>query len=381
MALSDYDKQFLNQDDQKRISALTESYNKAVASGNQGLADSYHTQAEQIRASGNRYSGGADGSTYAYLGQDTSGQNAYTPSTLRQPELQESYINDMYKQQQEAAKAALKAAYDQNVIDLNATAEKIPANYQAARNQVSGNAAVERANFNEYAAASGLNSGAGGQAQLAMGNQLQANMSALSQSEADALSDIETQRAKLNAQYQNDIAQAMINGDLQRAQALYQEHVRVDEALTSLSQAQADENYRAWGANYQLDQTNKEFARSQVDAILAAGGTPSEALLASAGYDPNYISAMQSYYAPKYSGYSSGGGSGGGGGGTTKFTALANMLGYQMNNTATEKTGVATSYGAFKDAVNNAYTRGEITKAEKSDLLNNAKLVKYWGIE
>ena len=40
MALSDYDKQFLNQDDQKRISALTESYNKAVASGNQGLADS-----------------------------------------------------------------------------------------------------------------------------------------------------------------------------------------------------------------------------------------------------------------------------------------------------------------------------------------------------
>lgn len=49
---------------------------------------------------------------------------------------------------------------------------------------------------------------------------------------------------------------------------------------------------------------NRESARAELDAILAAGGTPSDALIAASGYSPEYIAAMQAFYAPK-----SGGGS------------------------------------------------------------------------
>ena len=55
--------------------------------------------------------------------------------------------------------------------------------------------------------------------------------------------------------------------------------------------------------DYKAEQDAQAFAKEQVDAILAAGGTPSEALIAASGYSPEYIAALQAMYAPKSGGY------------------------------------------------------------------------------
>lgn len=71
-------------------------------------------------------------------------------------------------------------------------------------------------------------------------------------------------------------------------------------------------------SNYNRRQDTQKLAQSQIDAIIAAGGTPSQALISASGYDPSYINSLMSYYqqqaAAQSSGRSSGGGSGGGGG-------------------------------------------------------------------
>ena len=263
--------------------------------------------AEDLRAAYG-YSGGEDGSDNITI-STTDGTGTKQTYPIRDPQLQDDRINNQYDKAIDAATAAIEGAYQQSMIDVDAAAAKIPGTYQAARNQVAGNAAVERANFNEYAAAAGLNSGAGGQAQLSMGNQLQGNLASISQEEANAQKDLETQRLRLKTQYQNDVAQAIANGEYQRAAALAQEGVRVDEAMVAMSQARADEAYRTWALNYQTRQNDQNAARSQVMEILQMGGTPSQTLLDAAGFDPSYIAAMQGYYAPKAGRYSAGDGS------------------------------------------------------------------------
>lgn len=71
-------------------------------------------------------------------------------------------------------------------------------------------------------------------------------------------------------------------------------------------------------SNYNRRQDAQKLAQSQIDAIIAAGGTPSQALISTAGYDPSYINSLMSYYqqqaaaqaaAQSASGRSSGGGS------------------------------------------------------------------------
>ena len=135
----------------------------------------------------------------------------------------ESYINGIYAAQTEAATAALKAAYEQNVLAGQAARNAIPDTYNEARNNTAGTAAVNRQSFNEYAASSGLNSGTGGQARLAMDNALMTNLSGLDKQQAKDISAVDLQLAQLKAKYEGDIATAIANGQLQKAQTLYQQ--------------------------------------------------------------------------------------------------------------------------------------------------------------
>lgn len=64
---------------------------------------------------------------------------------------------------------------------------------------------------------------------------------------------------------------------------------------------------------YERGQDERQNARNEVDAILAAGGSPSPEMIAASGYSPEYIQAIRSYYAAA----TSGGGGGGGGGGSS----------------------------------------------------------------
>lgn len=153
---------------------------------------------------------------------------------------QEELIRKMYDANLASNKAQLESDYNQNLSDLGAEESKLGNIYYEQMRQAQAESDRNRQAFQEYANARGLNSGTGGQAELAQSNQLSSNLNALRQSEAEKRAEVERQRQLLGQQYQNAIQQAQADNDLARAKALYEEAVRVDESITSASQADAD---------------------------------------------------------------------------------------------------------------------------------------------
>lgn len=312
-----YNDAAMRAEDKAKIDALKYQWEQASKAGNQAGMDAAHSAAEGLRSQ-YKYSGGGDGSMFVPLENK---DNEPVPNNILSASSQEAYINELQKAQQEAALQALKSAYDRNVIDMDAQASKLPATYQAARNQSSAAAEQNRAGFNEHAAAYGLNSGAGGQADLAMRNQNMANMSAINQQEAAAVNDLDIMRLKVSTQYQNDIAQAIADGNMQKAQLLYQEAVRVDESLVAQSKAQADEDYRYWTSQQQAkdDQYKMQYAKA---SDMAAYGDFSGFL--ELGYTQEMVDQMYRVWAVQNpllaqaaKGYSGNFNYGGGGGNIT----------------------------------------------------------------
>lgn len=282
--------------------------NTALAAQYQQAMDNAHLAAEKVRA-GYNYSGGSDGSMYIDYavqaaagnmsqnntkqtqdllkskglydyGEDDTGLSAVgsgsgsgsggtssgggstssggtAGSLLEVPEAESlrnyvndysSYLEQLYAAQKEAALAELKNAYEKNINAINAAGEQIDSTYQTARNQTAGASELAARNFNEYAAANGLNSGAGGQAELARNVTLQNNLNSLNSEEAQAISDLELQRANAETEYNNAIAQAEAEGNYQLAAALYQEKIRYDEQMVSAIQ----QEYQNALSRYQL---------------------------------------------------------------------------------------------------------------------------------
>lgn len=156
------------------------------------------------------------------------------------PNSQEDYIRQMYEANLAANKSQLESDYNQNLSDLGAEESKLGQIYYEQMRQAQAESDRNRQAFQEYANARGLNSGTGGQAELAQQNQLSSNLNTLRQSEAEKRAEVERQRVLLGQQYQNAIQKAQAENDLARAKALYEEAVRVDEAISAASQADAD---------------------------------------------------------------------------------------------------------------------------------------------
>ena len=156
------------------------------------------------------------------------------------PNSQEDYIRQMYEANLAANKSQLESDYNQNLSDLGAEESKLGQIYYEQMRQAQAESDRNRQAFQEYANARGLNSGTGGQAELAQQNQLSSNLNTLRQSEAEKRAEVERQRVLLGQQYQNAIQKAQAENDLAKAKALYEEAVRVDEAISAASQADAD---------------------------------------------------------------------------------------------------------------------------------------------
>ena len=186
---------------------------------------------------------------------------------------QSEYINQLYDAARQQAEAALKGAYDQQVLAFDHAEAELPEQYRTARNQTSADAAVARQNLNEQLAASGLNTGASGQARLAMNIAEQGNIATLYRQQQAALDDITLQRNQAQAEYQSAIAEAIANNEMQKAQALYQEAARVDSSYQSylddaLKQAQLN-MYNAQIAAMQAEQA----AAATSTSVSSTGGT------------------------------------------------------------------------------------------------------------
>lgn len=153
------------------------------------------------------------------------------------------YINELYDTARELSLSALEGAYEREVTAYDYAAEQIPAQYAAARNRTDALAALERQSVNEQFAAAGLNTGAAGQARLSMAVANQGAMAQLDREQAAALGELEMRRAEAESEYRSAVAEAIASSELERAQALYDEAVRVENSYRTYS----EELLAAWG--------------------------------------------------------------------------------------------------------------------------------------
>ncbi len=140
------------------------------------------------------------------------------------------YIRELQEAARKKSLAELEAAYQKNLNAINTAKGQITPQYTDAKNQAAGQAALGRKNWQETAAALGLNSGAAGQASIAQNVALQNNLNALDKAEKADLAQLDLQKTQTTTDYNSAIAQAKASGDYELAKALYAEKVRVDEA-------------------------------------------------------------------------------------------------------------------------------------------------------
>lgn len=268
-----YNDAILNEADRAKVKALGEQWQAAKAAGDTAGMDAAHQGAENIRSQYG-YSGGAAGNEYHQTGENT---RLYAGAS------QNDYINGVYDARLEAQKQALESAYNQKEAEYAAAEEKIPAQYDAQRKALSAQNEIEKANFNEQAAASGLNVGAGSQARLSQSNAYQQGMTAIGKAQADAASNLQLERTKAKAAYQDAIQQAIKDNDAQRAQALYQEAQRIDDNLVSNALNQA---------NVDATRANTEYAKQLETAQTLAQYGDFSGYLA-LGYPQDQVDAMR----------------------------------------------------------------------------------------
>lgn len=134
---------------------------------------------------------------------------------------EEQYINKIYDAQKQSTLNTLKSAYDKNISSVDTAMSNLGTSAYEAKRQAAGEAALTRQRLNEQFAANGLNTGAAGQAHLALLNQQAANLNSIEMKRAQAENVYNAQKAALTQEYQSQIKSAILDNDADRAAALY----------------------------------------------------------------------------------------------------------------------------------------------------------------
>ena len=134
---------------------------------------------------------------------------------------EEQYINKIYDAQKQSTLNTLKSAYDKNIASVDSAMSNLGTSAYEAKRQAAGEAALTRQRLNEQFAANGLNTGAAGQAHLALLNQQAANLNSIELKRAQAENEYNAQKAALTQEYQSQIKSAILDNDADRAAALY----------------------------------------------------------------------------------------------------------------------------------------------------------------
>lgn len=216
-------------------------------------------------------------------------------------------INQIYDAQRRAREEELKAAYDKSKSDYEAARDKIAPEYQKQANDLSVQYERNRQNFNNQAAATGINSGTASQAALARGGEYQRDFGNLRTAEANATAEADRQMANLTAEYQANIRTALADNDYKKAQALLDEYNNGYQRDLKNAQILAEfGDFSAFANLYGADQAKN------MEAVWRAQNPE---LAASLDYAAGKIDAEQyKQLTGKYpAGYIPAGGSGGGG--------------------------------------------------------------------
>lgn len=134
---------------------------------------------------------------------------------------EEQYINKIYDAQKQSTLNTLKSAYDKNISSVDTAMSNLGTSAYEAKRQAAGDAAITRQRLNEQFAANGLNTGAAGQAHLALLNQQTANLNNIEAKRMQAENEYNAQKAALTQEYQSQIKSAILDNDAERAKALY----------------------------------------------------------------------------------------------------------------------------------------------------------------
>lgn len=212
--------------------------------------------------------GGASG------GSGSSGMVSSTPAQSTGVNSYNDLINAMFAAQREKELSALENEYNAAIGELEREKAAIAPMYQGARNQAAGVNAREMQAMNEMFTAAGLSSGGRAQGAIAQSNVLQGELSALELAEAQALAEIESQRTQLATQYQGRVREAIMNNEMDKAAALYEEAIRYDNAMV-------------------------DAAKEKAKMLASIGDYSGYAAL---GYTPEQIAAFEEAAKPKYSG-------------------------------------------------------------------------------
>lgn len=302
-----YHDAILNADDQARIAALGQQWRHYNALGNTEAAQQAHNQAEAIRARYG-YSGGPNGSEYVATGINT---------MLRSASPQTDAINAAYEAQLEADKGALEAAQNQKMLDYEKAERELAPVYNTQRQNTASQYQIAARNMAERFNALGLGSGANGQMQLSRQNEYLRNMNALNAAEAKARADLEFERTKSRAAYQDAVAQAIREGDAAKARALYEEAIRLDNSLVSTSANQMT-------VDLQREATQWNRLAEQADNLAKFGDFSGYKAL---GYSDAEIAGMRKVWEAQnadlmalmgYGSFSGGGAAGSSGGGGSR---------------------------------------------------------------
>ena len=317
------------------------------------------------------------------VGGQAGSNNAPTATTWQAPTLSgatdmSDYINQMYAMQKDSQLAALESGYNQQMAALDAAAGNIPQQYYEAGRQQAGQNALDTKAMNERLMASGLNTGAAGQAALAQNAVNQGNMARIRQAEADALAEVEQQRASTSIAYQDAIREAILNNDTQKALALYQEAQRVDESMvdTALKQAELD----AMEYEYQLEadklaqERADKKAAQELEALQQRAATMASigdfSLYEYLGYTPEQIAALGNAYAAANTPKSSGGGGGGAPNPTPTPTPITSVTPNNVGAVVTQLQASGESKETINGVINAAVEQGLISPQDAIWLRN-----------
>lgn len=214
-------------------------------------------------------------------------------------------LKKMYSAQLASQKEQL--AQDYKAADANYAAEKEKAQKVTDSNLIRTAVESQKAavNNSELHNAYGLSSGTRAQARLAQENQLQADLTALRMQQQEVDADVERQRSLLAQEYASAIRQAQADNDLAKAQALYDEAQRQQDALLAQQQEQADNALAA--AKLMADAGDytrlaKIYGLTPAELTSLMGGTSSGAstkedsttTTPTVSYDPNVESGFNS---------------------------------------------------------------------------------------
>ena len=293
---------------------------------------------------------GTTGGSYGVTG----GGHDYTPNGDAY-----QYIQDMYAANTASQLAALKAAYEQNVMDYNAQDDLISAEAQRQRNQVAAQNDIQRMYMNEMGIMQGLNTGTTGQMALAQSAALQGNLANIGTQEQQALAGSALERSKLKVQYSAAVDQAVAQNNYELANALYQEYVRQDNlAQQKAAAAQEQANWEA------------KMAYQQQQDALAQQNWQAQFDYQKAQDDLNYQLTLQKLY----------GSSAGNTGSTvrTRTPVKAKSVGYNNGNLTNEQVKVLQNhYGVTADGLwgkNSSNAAGGLTAAQAWDAFQSGHL-------